>query len=154
MLLAIVTVIGTKDHFHISLEDEVVRGSIVVQNGQLLWPPPPPPTPAPGAATAAAPKQTAEKPVAVEPNYFTNTLKDALLYTGGNVSHLTQGYNFSCTLCPDSLCLSWCVFFGKFIILIDDHNYAFAYVNTSHRTCPTCTQVSACAEDEFLQNAA
>jgi hypothetical protein len=100
VLLAIVTVIGTKDHFHISLEDEVVRGSIVVQNGQLLWPPPPPPTPAPGASTAAAPKQTAEKPVAVEPNYFANTLKDALLYTGGNVSHLTQGYNFSCTLCP------------------------------------------------------
>lgn len=75
--------IGVKDHFHISLEDEVVRGSIIVQNGQLLWPPPPPPTPAPGATSVATPKPAAEKPVPVEPNYFANTLKDAALYTGG-----------------------------------------------------------------------
>lgn len=75
--------IGTKDHFHVSLEDEVVRGSIVVQNGQLLWPPPPPPTPAPGATTVATPKSAAEKPVPAEPNYFANTLKDAAMYTGG-----------------------------------------------------------------------
>jgi NAD(P) transhydrogenase len=78
---------GTKDHFHISLEDEVVRGSIVVQNGQLLWPPPPPPAPAPSTASAPAPKPTVEKPVPVEPNYFANTLKDAALYTGGNMPH-------------------------------------------------------------------
>ena len=77
-------VVGTKDHFHVSLEDEVVRGSIVVQNGQQLWPPPPPPTPAPGATTVATPKSAAEKPVPAEPNYFANTLKDAAMYTGGN----------------------------------------------------------------------
>lgn len=75
--------IGTKDHFHISLEDEVVRGSIITQNGQLLWPPPPPPAPAPGTAPVPAPKQTVEKPAPVEPNYFANTLKDAAMYTGG-----------------------------------------------------------------------
>jgi NAD(P) transhydrogenase len=83
-------VLGTKDHFHISLEDEVVRGSIIVQNGQLLWPPPPPPTPAPGATTVATPKPSAEKPVPAEPNYFANTLKDAALYTGGNKPYLTS----------------------------------------------------------------
>ncbi|XP_042913652.2 NAD(P) transhydrogenase, mitochondrial-like, partial [Parasteatoda tepidariorum] len=32
--------IGNKDHFNIDLEDEVVRGSIILQNGSLLWPPP------------------------------------------------------------------------------------------------------------------
>jgi NAD(P) transhydrogenase len=85
-------VAGTKDHFHISLEDEVVRGSIIAQNGQLLWPPPPPPAPAPGSTPARAPKPIAEKPVPVEPNYFANTLKDAAMYTGGNMPH-----------CPSSL---------------------------------------------------
>ncbi|XP_069689607.1 NAD(P) transhydrogenase, mitochondrial-like [Periplaneta americana] len=74
--------IGTKDHFHINLEDEVVRGSIISQNGQLMWPPPPPPASAPGAAPAVTAKP-ADKPVPVEPNYFANTLKDALMYTGG-----------------------------------------------------------------------
>lgn len=32
---------GEKDHFNINLEDEVVRGSIVLKDGQLLWPAPP-----------------------------------------------------------------------------------------------------------------
>ena len=77
-------VLGTQDHFHISLEDEVVRGSIITQNGELLWPPPPPPPPPPGATTVATSKPVAEKPVPVEPNYFANTLKDAAMYTGGN----------------------------------------------------------------------
>ncbi len=39
--------------YHVDLEDEVVRGSIVLLNGQLLWPPPrkevPPPAKAPAA---------------------------------------------------------------------------------------------------------
>lgn len=33
--------IGEKDHYNINLEDEVVRGSIVLKDGQLLWPAPP-----------------------------------------------------------------------------------------------------------------
>lgn len=32
---------GEKDHFNINLEDEVVRGAIVLKDGQLLWPAPP-----------------------------------------------------------------------------------------------------------------
>ncbi|XP_018022087.1 NAD(P) transhydrogenase, mitochondrial-like, partial [Hyalella azteca] len=72
--------IGDKDHLHVNLEDEVVRGSIVTQNGTLLYPPPPPPTPAPGAvAAAAAPQKVAPPP----PDYFALTLKDSLLYTSG-----------------------------------------------------------------------
>ncbi len=31
-----------KDSYYIDLEDEVVRGSIILHNGKLLWPPPPP----------------------------------------------------------------------------------------------------------------
>jgi len=33
--------IGSDKQFWINLEDEVVRGSIVLKSGELLWPPPP-----------------------------------------------------------------------------------------------------------------
>ena len=33
---------GDRNHFTVNLEDEVVRGSIILKDGQLLWPPPPP----------------------------------------------------------------------------------------------------------------
>lgn len=33
--------IGEKDHYNINLEDEVVRGAIILKDGQLLWPAPP-----------------------------------------------------------------------------------------------------------------
>jgi NAD(P) transhydrogenase len=33
---------GTKDHFHVDLKDDVVRGSIVLNNGVVSWPPNPP----------------------------------------------------------------------------------------------------------------
>ena len=73
--------IGEKDHFHINLEDEVVRGSIVLQQGKLLWPPPPPkiapPPPAPAVQEAAVKAEPKPK------NYFQETLQDALMYTGG-----------------------------------------------------------------------
>nr|XP_042900894.1 NAD(P) transhydrogenase, mitochondrial [Parasteatoda tepidariorum] len=71
--------LGNKDHFNIDLEDEVVRGSIILQNGSLLWPPPPPKEVAAPAAKPAAPA----KIVPPEPNYFNATLKDSLLYTSG-----------------------------------------------------------------------
>ncbi|GFY75608.1 NAD(P) transhydrogenase, mitochondrial [Trichonephila inaurata madagascariensis] len=72
--------IGEKDHFHINLEDEVVRGSIILHEGKLLWPPPPPKE----VPVAPTPKATAAAKVAPpEPNYFNVTLKDSLLYTSG-----------------------------------------------------------------------
>lgn len=82
--------IGTQDHFNINLEDEVVRGSIILKDGTLMWPPPvvavsaqPPP-----AAAAAA------KPVKAEPlppNPFADTLKSSLMYTTGIGSFLGLG---------------------------------------------------------------
>lgn len=75
--------IGEKDHFHINLEDEVVRGSIILQNGKLLWPPPPvEPSPV-AAAPAAAAAAAAVKEPPPPPNYFNITMKDALMYTSG-----------------------------------------------------------------------
>jgi NAD(P) transhydrogenase subunit alpha len=53
---------GGNANFHVDLKDEVVRGSVVLLNGEIMWPPPrrePPPLPqAPAArpATVAAPK--------------------------------------------------------------------------------------------------
>merc|ERR1719348_317768 len=73
--------IGDKDHFNINLEDEVVRGSIILQDGELMWPPPPPPAAPVAAAAAAAPVAAKEPPP--PPNYFNIVMKDALMYTAG-----------------------------------------------------------------------
>ena len=43
-----------KSTFKVDFKDEVVRGSIVLQDGQLLWPAPRPATPPPAAAKPAA----------------------------------------------------------------------------------------------------
>lgn len=73
--------IGEKDHFHINLEDEVVRGSIVLNKGELTWPPPvisvsaTPPAP----SESKKPAKAAEVPV----NPFTETMKSSLAYTAG-----------------------------------------------------------------------
>ncbi|XP_052753684.1 NAD(P) transhydrogenase, mitochondrial-like [Galleria mellonella] len=79
--------LGTNDHFHINLEDEVTRGAIVLKAGELLWPPPPPPS---MAATTTATKPTAA--VQIEPpNPFNETLKDAFLYSTGMASLIGLG---------------------------------------------------------------
>ena len=41
---------GEKGHYHLNMEDEVIRGSIVHQDGALMWPPPVPKTPPPPSA--------------------------------------------------------------------------------------------------------
>jgi NAD(P) transhydrogenase subunit alpha len=50
---------GGGAHFHIDLEDEVVRGALVLLNGELMWPPPrreaPPAVPAPAKRPVPAP---------------------------------------------------------------------------------------------------
>ncbi|CAH2068747.1 unnamed protein product, partial [Iphiclides podalirius] len=78
--------IGTNDHFHINLEDEVTRGAIVLKAGELLWPPPPPPSMAPATATKA-PAITKAEP----PNPFKETLKDTFLYSTGLASLIGLG---------------------------------------------------------------
>ncbi|GFS41373.1 NAD(P) transhydrogenase, mitochondrial [Nephila pilipes] len=71
--------VGEKDHFHINLEDEVVRGSIVLHEGKLLWPPPP----LKDISVVSTAKAAAVKVTPPETNYFNVTLKDSLLYTSG-----------------------------------------------------------------------
>merc|ERR1711963_920296 len=74
---------GTKDHYNLDFTDDVVRGSIVLNNGVLSWPADPPvvvvAAPAPGAAAGAAKADV----VKAEPNYFGIYMKDAAMYTGG-----------------------------------------------------------------------
>merc|ERR1712172_102686 len=72
---------GTKDHYHLDFTDDVVRGSIVLNNGVLSWPADPPVVVvAPVAPGAAAAKAEVAK---VEPNYFGIYMKDAALYSAG-----------------------------------------------------------------------
>jgi NAD(P) transhydrogenase subunit alpha len=64
--------LGGASHFHLDLADEVVRGALVLRNGELLWPPPARPPvvlpPDPKIAmkpVAAAPVAKAHKPAGV-----------------------------------------------------------------------------------------
>lgn len=72
--------IGEKDHFDINLKDDVVRGSIVTQNGSVTWPPP-------VIAVSAQPQQTAgtaiKKAEVAAPNPFNEVMKSSLTYTAG-----------------------------------------------------------------------
>ncbi len=80
---------GERDHFFIDLEDEVVRGSIVLHEGRLMWPPPPPkevPATAPVAAAAAA------KVAPKERNYFAETGRTAGMFSAGLGTALWLGH--------------------------------------------------------------
>jgi NAD(P) transhydrogenase subunit alpha len=46
---------GGAKSFHIDLEDHVVRGALVLRDGELMWPPPKPPAPAPKPAVERRP---------------------------------------------------------------------------------------------------
>merc|ERR1712223_1921064 len=70
---------GTKDHYHLDMADDVVRGSIVLNKGAKSWPPNPP-----ISVAAAGPAATkVEKVAPPPPNYFGNQLKESLTYTAG-----------------------------------------------------------------------
>merc|ERR1711892_891776 len=72
---------GTKDHYHLDFTDDVARGGIVLNNGALSWPANPPVVVvAPVAPGAAAAKADVAK---AEPNYFGIYLKDAAVYSAG-----------------------------------------------------------------------
>jgi len=73
---------GEKDHYNLDFNDEVVRGSIILNQGEMMWPPPPPPAPV-AAAAAVGPAKPVEVEPAKPPNYFLITMKDALMYSGG-----------------------------------------------------------------------
>lgn len=74
--------LGEKDHFYVNLKDEVVRGSIILNKGEILYPPPPSAVPIP-----APPSVKKEVKAAVVPeNPFNTTLKSALACTAGKLS--------------------------------------------------------------------
>lgn len=73
---------GEKDHYYLDMADEVVRGSIILHEGKLMYPPPPPKV-EPGAPLAAAAAKPVAKAPPPPPNYFNETLKNALTYTAG-----------------------------------------------------------------------
>ncbi|RZB41000.1 NAD(P) transhydrogenase, mitochondrial [Asbolus verrucosus] len=80
--------IGEKNHFFINLSDEVVRGSIILQNGELMWPPPAPvgpPPPPPIKKTEVVPE------VKKEDSPLMATVKDSLICTAGIGSILGLG---------------------------------------------------------------
>lgn len=76
-------------HFAVDMEDEVVRGAIVTQNGEIIPPAPrPPPTPPPPQPSTAAGVKEANV-VALTP--FQKTTRDVAVVTGGMGSMLVLG---------------------------------------------------------------
>lgn len=70
-LTHLLTDLGGASHFHLDLADEVVRGALVLREGELLWPPPPRPPAALPPDPKAAPKPpvaAAAAPAAAPPN--------------------------------------------------------------------------------------
>lgn len=82
---------GQKGAYGINLEDEVVRGSIILYNGQLMWPPPVPVGPPTPAASAAPPKTEEKKGEEKPVDTFKETVKDVTLATGALGAALATG---------------------------------------------------------------
>jgi NAD(P) transhydrogenase subunit alpha len=93
--------LGGASHFHLDLADEVVRGALVVRDGEVIWPPPArppaalPPNPAAVAAKTAPVPAAAKKKSSRVPGAVFAILAAALfIYLGLNapaafLSHLT-----------------------------------------------------------------
>ena len=58
---------STEAKIHIDLEDEVVRGAIVLHEGKMMWPPPPRPTP-PAPPEPGVPTKSSHAVAAAKPN--------------------------------------------------------------------------------------
>ncbi len=56
---------GGAKSFHVDLEDSVVRGALVLRDGELMWPPPRPPAPPPRPALEAK-RLSAPPPIATK----------------------------------------------------------------------------------------
>ncbi|XP_066923291.1 NAD(P) transhydrogenase, mitochondrial-like [Clytia hemisphaerica] len=78
---------GEKGHYHLNMEDEVIRGSIVHQDGALMWPPPAPSAPPP----AAAPPKAKEIISAPEKSPWQSAVTETGLVTAGLGSILGLG---------------------------------------------------------------
>jgi NAD(P) transhydrogenase len=84
------TSIGTKGYYDVDLQDEVVRGSIIVQDGEKLWPPPTVIQPTP-VSPSPSPTKVAVKVEMPVVNPFNETLKTSTLITAGLSSLLALG---------------------------------------------------------------
>lgn len=88
------SMINKNNEYDVNLNDEVVRGAIVTQNKQLLWPNPNPPML--DAAKTSKPKVDHKAAASAVPeNLFRKSLKSALGLSGGLLSIL--GLGFACT---------------------------------------------------------
>lgn len=74
---------GQKDHFNIDLTDEVVRGSIILNNGELLWPAPQAAAPPALPALKKDVKAMETEKLLAEKNYFAEYLKNSMKYSVG-----------------------------------------------------------------------
>ncbi|KAL1140911.1 hypothetical protein AAG570_000839, partial [Ranatra chinensis] len=74
---------GSQNHFHINLEDDVVRGSIVLKEGEMMWPPPPISVQAQPQPQQAKDSKTQSALQKVEVDPFNKTIKDVALYSAG-----------------------------------------------------------------------
>ncbi|KAK4879614.1 hypothetical protein RN001_007760 [Aquatica leii] len=95
--------IGEDKHFNINLNDEVVRGSIILEKGNLLWPPKVPVQPSPPAVVQ--PKTVAVAVKEVSP--FMKTFKDAMMCSTGIGSIILLG-----TASPNAAFTSMLTTFG------------------------------------------
>lgn len=78
--------------FDIRPEDEVVRGSMVLRNGVLMWPPPVVAVSAAPTASVVKSDVTSSNAVALVPNHFNEVLKDSVKYTAGLSGMMALGY--------------------------------------------------------------
>lgn len=69
------------------MEDEVVRGSIILHKGQLMWPPPPPKVVASPPPSQKKELEAAE-PVKKEVTPFKDNLNTSLMTTAGKHYYL------------------------------------------------------------------
>ena len=87
------SMINKNNEYDVDLKDEVVRGAIVTQNKQVLWPNPNPPML--DASKTSKPKVEHKPAPAVPQNLFNKSLKNALGLSGGLLTVL--GLGFACT---------------------------------------------------------
>lgn len=78
---------GPKGQFFVDMEDEVVRGSIVLRDGELMWPPPPPKQPETQPIQVAKAEVVEEAPESP----FKTTLRRSMVFTGGMGALLALG---------------------------------------------------------------
>ena len=102
------SMINKENQFEIDLKDEVVRGAIITQNKEVLWPNPNPPM---LDASKAASKTEVKAVKPQEINVFQRTLKNAASLSAGLLGFLGLGY-----CCADPAILTMTSIFSLSVI--------------------------------------